>query len=184
MGNTAPSSKLVSRATKPADAPRLKIKRLFSWAVLKLYEEGSIVLWDGPVRPLPVPMPLQILSSSDTNTSGLWKTANSTVSFSTANSTMFSSTFVSSSKFIVSEEDGYLSDPPPHEEEEAYVSLTPALLAGPVREAMRAKGVRGKSTKMGAEDITGYLRRGDERWARVGAWVVEEAMEIVLAEWK
>jgi len=97
---------------------------------------------------------------------------------------MFSSTSVSSSKFVVSAEDGYLSDPPPYEEEEAYVSVTPALLAGPVREAMRAKGLRGKSAKMGAEEITRCLRRGDERWARVGAWAVEEAMEIVLAEWK
>ncbi|OJA09537.1 hypothetical protein AZE42_07002 [Rhizopogon vesiculosus] len=186
--------KTVSHAIKPADAPRVKIKRLFSWAVVKLYEEGSIVLWSGPVRPLPVPIPvpLQPLSSSDTSTSGLWKTANNTASFSTANgsllssanSTMFSSTFVSSSKFVVSAEDGYLSDPPPYEEEEAYVSVTPALLAGPVREAMRAKGLRAKSAKMGAEEITRCLRRVDERWARVGAWAVEEAMEIVLAEWK
>jgi hypothetical protein len=187
------SKSLKSGFNAPAQTKtRLKIKRIFSWAVLKLYEEGSIVLWDGPVCPLPVPIlvPLQ----TDTNTDGLWKTANSTTSFSTANSslfstansTMFSSTSVSSSKFIVSEEDAYLSDPPPHEEEEAYVSLTPELLAGPVREAMRAKGVRGKgkSAKMGAEEITAYLRRGDERWARVGAWAVEEAMEIVLAEWK
>lgn len=98
---------------------------------------------------------------------------------------MFSSTSGSSSKFVVSEEDGYLSDPPPSEEEEAYISLTPALLAGPVREAMRTKGLRGgKIVKMGADEITRHLRRGDERWARVGAWVVEEAMEIVLAEWK
>jgi len=181
QSKVARSSKSVSRATKSTDVPRLKIKRLFSWAVLKLYEEGSIVLWDGPVRPLPVSVPLQALCASDATTNNLWKTANSTMS-STGNNTMFSSTSISSSRFIASEEDGYLSDPPPHEEEESYVSLTPALLAGPVREVMRAKGVHGKSAKKRAEEITGYLRRGDERWARVGAWAVEEAMEIVLAE--
>ncbi|KAG8216715.1 hypothetical protein J3R82DRAFT_6926 [Butyriboletus roseoflavus] len=52
-----------------ADPPHKKMARLFSWAVVKLYEEGSIVLWDGDVRPLPVPpppIPLPPLSS------GLW----------------------------------------------------------------------------------------------------------------
>jgi hypothetical protein len=185
-GAQSSKSKPVSHAIKPADAPRLKIKRLFSWAVLKLYEEGSIVLWDGPVRPLPAPVPVLLPLRTDlsTSTSGLWKTANSSL-LSSANSTMFSSTSGSSSKFLVPEEDGYLSDPPPHEEEEAYISLTPALLAGPVREVMCTKGLRGgKTVKMGADEITRRLRRGDERWARVGAWAVEEAMEIVLAEWK
>ncbi|KAG2036758.1 hypothetical protein BDR03DRAFT_958842 [Suillus americanus] len=185
-----PSSKALAHSqtrTKPTDMPRVKMKRLFSWAVLKLYEEGSIVLWDRPLMPVPV-SGLRPPGSGDT--SGLWKTPNDTAScssanktvFSTANSTMFSSTGASSSKFVMSEEDAYLSDPPMYEEDEAYVSVTPTLLAAPVREIMRAKGVRGKSAKVGAEEITRCLRREDARWARIGAWAVEETMEMILGE--
>jgi hypothetical protein len=82
----------------------------------------------------------------------------------------------------MSEEDAYLSDPPMYEEDEAYVSVTPELLAVPVREIMRAKGIRGKSSKVGAEEITRCLRREDARWARIGAWAVEETMEMILGE--
>lgn len=175
--------------TKPTDVPRVKMKRLFSWAVLKLYEEGSIVLWDQPLTPVAV-SGLRPPGSGDT--SGLWKTANNTANcssanssvFSTANNTMFSSTGASSSKFVMSEEDAYLSDPPMYEEDEAYVSVTPALLAAPVRKIMRARGMRGKSVKVGAEEITRCLRREDARWARIGAWAVEETMEMILGEWK
>lgn len=173
--------------TKPTDVPRVKMKRLFSWAVLRLYEEGSIVLWDQPLVPVSVSVPRPPGSG---DTSGLWKTANNTAScssannsvFSTANSTMFSSTDTSSSKFVLSEEDAYLSDPPMYEEDEAYVSVTPELLAVPVREIMRAKGIQGKSSKIGAEEITRCLRREDARWARIGAWAVEETMEMILGE--
>ncbi|KAG1736119.1 uncharacterized protein EDB91DRAFT_1142931 [Suillus paluster] len=174
---------------KPSDAPRVKMKRLFSWAVLKLYEEGSIVLWDRSLRLLPGALSV-LLSPGFGDTDNLWKTANSTTSFSTANnsvfstanSTMFSTTGASSSKFVMSEEDAYLSDPPMDEEDETYISVTPALLAGPIREIMRAKRIGGKSTKVRAEEIARYLRRGDARWARVGAWAVEEAMEVVLGD--
>ncbi|KIK43583.1 hypothetical protein CY34DRAFT_803670 [Suillus luteus UH-Slu-Lm8-n1] len=185
-----PSSKVLAHSqtrTKPTDVPRVKMKRLFSWAVLRLYEEGSIVLWDQPLVPVSVSVPRPPGSG---DTSGLWKTANNTANcssannsvFSTANTTMFSSTGASSSKFVLSEEDAYLSDPPMYEEDEAYVSVTPELLAAPVREIMRAKGIRGKSSKVGAEEITRYLRREDARWARIGAWAVEETMEMILGE--
>ncbi|KAG1816923.1 hypothetical protein EV424DRAFT_1540632 [Suillus variegatus] len=175
--------------TKPTDVPRVKMKRLFSWAVLKLYEEGSIVLWDQPLTPVAV-SGSRPPGSGDT--SGLWKTLNNTANcssanssvFSTANNTMFSSTGASSSKFVMSEEDAYLSDPPMYEEDEAYVSVTPTLLAAPVRKIMRAKGMRGKSVKVGAEEITRCLRREDARWARIGAWAVEETMEMILGERK
>ncbi|KAG1776314.1 hypothetical protein EV702DRAFT_1109635 [Suillus placidus] len=187
-----PSSKALAHSqtrTKPTDVPRVKMKRLFSWAVLKLYEEGSIVLWDKPLMPVTVSVPHPPGSG---DTSGLWKAATNTASFSsgdnsvfsTANTTMFSSTGSSSSKFVMSEEDAYLSDPPMYEEDEAYVSVTPALLAEPVREIMRAKGMRGKSAKIGADEITRCLRREDARWARIGAWAVEETMETILGERK
>ncbi|KAG0704963.1 hypothetical protein DFH29DRAFT_325765 [Suillus ampliporus] len=175
--------------TKPSDAPRVKMKRLFSWAVLKLYEEGSIVLWDKSASLLPGTISMPRYPGFG-NTNELWKTANSTTSFSTANnsvfstanSTIFSSASASSSKFVMSEEDAYLSDPPMDEEDEVYVSVTPTLLAGPIRDIMRAKGIGGRNAKVKAEEITRCLRRGDARWARVGAWAVEEAMEVILGE--
>ncbi|KAH0835875.1 hypothetical protein J3R83DRAFT_9751 [Lanmaoa asiatica] len=61
------SSNRLTGAGAAADPPRKKMARLFSWAVVKLYEEGSIVLWDGDVRPLPVPPPPLPLPLS-----GLW----------------------------------------------------------------------------------------------------------------
>ncbi|KAG2064303.1 hypothetical protein BDR04DRAFT_280207 [Suillus decipiens] len=187
-----PSSKVHVHSqmrTKSTDVPRVKMKRLFSWAVLKLYEEGSIVLWDKPLMPI---LSSGLRPPGSDHTSGLWKTANNTAStssanssvLSTANSTMFSSTGASLSKFVMSEEDAYLSDPPMYEEDEAYISVTPKLLAAPVREIMRAKGMRGKSAKVGAEEITRCLRREDARWARIGPWAVEETMEMILGEWK
>jgi hypothetical protein len=33
-----------------------KVKRLFSWAIRKLYQDGSIILWDGPVLSPPTRM--------------------------------------------------------------------------------------------------------------------------------
>ncbi|KAH7921737.1 hypothetical protein BV22DRAFT_1038277 [Leucogyrophana mollusca] len=187
---TPPSGKTQTQSQKhkqqeQADPPRLKMKRLFAWAVVRLYEEGAIVLWDGPVRRMPCPPALfaprggggsQIQGQSqrgngDGETSALWKTANST---------LFSTTTGGGSTFDDEDADAELSDP--REGEEAYVPLTPAFLAGYVREAVGRMGTgtgRGRGRgRPSAEDVTACLRRMDARWARVGAWTVEEAMGI------
>lgn len=210
-----------------ADPPRKKIKRLFSWAVVKLYEEGSIVLWDGEVQPLPVPPPPDL--EGERNGNGLWKgdDTRSTVgdpsvscSRSYASSTLANlSTSTSASVLYASSasaslyshyhpprrstkrgqahegregdvdadaDPGYVSDP--GVDEEAYVPLTPQLLAGYVREAMSAlrtgrgrggAGVGRKGTEPTPEDVLAYLRRTDGRWARVGVWAVEEALAVL-----
>ncbi|KIJ61835.1 hypothetical protein HYDPIDRAFT_42336 [Hydnomerulius pinastri MD-312] len=221
----------------PPDPPHKKMKRLFAWAVVKLYEEGSIVLWDGAVRALPrvdPPSSSSLSFAAGGHESGLWKTGDGSI-LSTLSTSTFDPTLTSSSTFLFSsssasasaclfsssalpatherkgEKDGagredpdpdpvYLSDPAP--DEESYVPLTPCFLAGYVRGAVealsRARGrgtasVRGGGTAgvqggtasargVGTptpEDITAYLRRVDARWARVGVWAVEEALEVL-----
>ncbi|KAH7887028.1 hypothetical protein F5I97DRAFT_1095264 [Phlebopus sp. FC_14] len=127
------------------DPSHRKMKRLFQHAVVKLYEEGSIVLWDGKVRELPSACPETDHNGYDDGESnGLWKTGNSTV-FSSGSSSVLFSTSASASLFSAyhasyqpnrGEEDdtAYLSDPPPNEE--SYVPLTPAVLAPYVKEAI------------------------------------------------
>ncbi|KIK79323.1 hypothetical protein PAXRUDRAFT_161560 [Paxillus rubicundulus Ve08.2h10] len=172
---------IVSHRTKPQADPRLpdpphkKMKRLFAWAVVKLYEEGSIVLWDGDVRPLPLPVPPpSIALAVGGETSALWKTGDTTIA---------SASHCSSRETGVDVDSSYLSDPQLNEE--AYVPLTPRLLAGYVRVAvaamiklkLKARGAGGR-TPTGIH-IAAYLRRTDARWAKLGAWAVEEALEVL-----
>lgn len=134
----------------------MRMKRLFMWAVLKLYEQGSIVLYDRPLSPpsdlLPVP------------------------------SAMFLSRHLSSAKCVVPEEDAYLSDPPMYEEDEAYVFVTPKLLIAPVREMMRGMGTRGKSAEVRAESIMRRLQMSDRRWEHIGLKAVEQAMQLIVLD--
>ncbi|KAG1863912.1 hypothetical protein F4604DRAFT_1586773, partial [Suillus subluteus] len=156
------------RWVSPPHAPREKMKRLFLWAILKLYQEGTVVFCDRPLL----------------NVSGLASLPVFDIPKSTriANSSMFWSADISSSQPAVPEQDGYLSDPPPYEEDEAYISVTPSLLAGPVRDIIRTKGIRGKSRAIGAEEILGELKQSDVRWACVGLRAVEEAMETIVVD--
>lgn len=172
--------------TPADDPPRAKMKRLFGWALVRLYEEGSIVLWDGPVHPLP--MPLFGPESS------LWSAAGTSTVFSTSSISASASLFSTGVTDPSTHQDatnGYLSDPQPNEE--AYVSLTPELLSSCVRDALialkrdkgRERGARASKeggAMMGeptAEAIVAYLHRTDSRWARVGVWAVEEALEVL-----
>ncbi|KAI6029666.1 hypothetical protein BKA83DRAFT_315105 [Pisolithus microcarpus] len=174
----APTSK-----RDPSHDPfRAKKKRLFEWALARLYEEGSIILWDGPVHPLPLPVstPEAWIENS------LWsESANSKFSAS-AISMPLSSVSVSRSSGRGTEEDDineYLSDP--QFNEDAYVSLTPELLSAYVKEAAAALkhrkakggGREGGGREPTSEEVAAYLHRTDARWARVGAWAVEEALE-------
>ena len=159
-----------------------KMKRLFGWALVRLYEEGSIVLWDGPMHPLPMPL------SEPENS--LWSTGESSTISSisvSASASLFSSAATNPSAHQDAA-NGYLSDPQPNEE--AYVPLTPELLSTYVRDAVislkrgRGKQRGGRASKEGgagreptAEAIVAYLHRTDARWARVGVWAVEEALE-------
>ncbi|KAG2336095.1 hypothetical protein BDR05DRAFT_1006164 [Suillus weaverae] len=151
-----------------SDHPRVKMKNLFMWAVLQLYEEGSIVLHDTPLA-------LSVFcDSAGSNTA-----SSSAPSDAMLSSALFSCPGVASSMSTISADDGYLSDPPPCEEDEAYVPVTPALLVTPVREIMLARGIKGKSPRVRVEDIARDLKRLDNRWARIDLEDVEEAIQLI-----
>ncbi|KAI0370494.1 hypothetical protein BV20DRAFT_1052262 [Pilatotrama ljubarskyi] len=197
-------------------------KRLFRQAVRTLFQDGSIVLWDGPVRPLPEPALDPLVPSSFS--SALWKSnASTSSSMSTSVSSTKSGSRSSRSfpRYDEWDEEAPLSDP--EAGEEAYVPLTPAYFSRvleraittiiseasrastsssasssatprprPARKApslierLRAQesgaGVGGDGdggTVAGptAAELLAWLRNSDERWARVGLWSVEEALD-------
>ncbi|KAL1949104.1 hypothetical protein VTO73DRAFT_10910 [Trametes versicolor] len=212
------ASKQASKETDLADpkAAAAATKRLFRQAIRTLFQDGSIVLWDGPIRPLPAPALDPLIPSSFS--SALWKANTSTASSTSAS--MSASTTTSSSRTSRSfpaydewDEDAPLSDPEPSEE--AYVPLTPVYfarvleraIASLVAEASAAPAPapsgdatpkprqalslieRLRAQEAGAEggtqaavgptaaELLAWLRNSDERWARVGLWSVEEALE-------
>jgi hypothetical protein len=134
------------------------MKRLFMWAILRLYEEGAIVLYDKPL------IPISLSPSAPP------------VNLPVANSSASSD----AQQCVTSDDDAYLSDPPPLEEDEAYVPVTAMLLAQPVRDVMSARGIRGKSPRVRAEDVLMDLKKLDYRWARVDLQTVDEAIDTIV----
>ena len=189
-----------SRATADASLGPA-VKRLYKQAIRTLFSEGDIVLWNGPVHPLPV----AALDPFTPSSSGLWKANTSIISTASTSS-------ASASRYEEWEEEEALSDPTPNEE--AYVPLTPAyfsrVLEGAIRtivaesaspagetsgeatpkqrksaarstsliERLRAQERASAGPPPGPtkEELLEWLRRSDERWARVGEWTVEEAL--------
>lgn len=167
--------------TKPGEPKSAKMKRLFRYAIRQLYDEGSIVLWDGPVRAMPLAPISAPAFSAATSASGsqkqnrLWRVKDSQTSS------------VSQAGHDAEDEDGELSDPP--EDEDAYLPLTSAYLCKIVESAIadilvkpvarRVDGYKKASPQPGPtpEEITNHLHRRDERWARVGSWAVKDALE-------
>lgn len=182
------SGSAVQNKSKPVQRPQnssreskhAKIKRLFRFAIRQLYEEGSIVLWDGPVRALP--------QSGTQSLDALWK----------ANVSTISAMSVVSAGSQAEEDAGELSDPSP--DEEAYIPLTPQYFADAVEHAIKAVQARAAAAAASkprprprnvwdasaavqspppgptpAEILT-WLRR-DARWERVGEWTVKETLE-------
>ncbi|KAI0642726.1 hypothetical protein C8Q79DRAFT_1096396 [Trametes meyenii] len=218
-----------SASAKPENAPSstsdpkaiaAATKRLFRQAIRTLFQDGSIVLWDGPVRPLPAPALDPLLPSSFA--SALWKAntnASTSVSASASSSRSLSKSSRSFPSYVEWDEDVSLSDPAPGEE--AYIPLTPTYFSRVLERAISqimkeachtssaAAGVTGSDTtpkpasrarpkltslieRMRAQEATSqsgvnagptaaellaWLRNSDERWARVGLWSVEEALE-------
>ncbi|KAI0716673.1 hypothetical protein C8Q76DRAFT_794937 [Earliella scabrosa] len=195
QGGSSRSTAAPGRSSQSEDALRgPAVKRLFKQAIRTLFSEGDIVLWSGPIRPLPDPA-LDLLVPSS---SALWKANTST-----------SSTAPSSRSAISYEEwdEEVLSDPTPGEE--AYVPLTPAYFSRVLEDAIRTimaeaarsveatpkpKSAPGRGVSLidrlraqekenkgpppgpTKEELLAWLRNSDERWARVGEWSVEEAL--------
>ncbi|CAA7267232.1 unnamed protein product [Cyclocybe aegerita] len=179
---TAQKSKSSSTSSSLVPVPRDKLpgkmKRLFQWAIIKLLEEGSIVLWDGPVRSFRA-------SSSILNASRLWKNSNTSDSTLLGDSTLFSSSTTLPLTAVDEEDAGNLSDPPPNEE--AYVSLTGEYLADYVEGAIKI--LVDHYAKLGKpyagatkEGILSVLRKKDDQWRHLGEWTVEDALAMLNKE--
>ncbi|KAI9513232.1 hypothetical protein F5148DRAFT_1157141 [Russula earlei] len=169
-----------------ASAP--KVERLFSWAIRKLYQDGSIILWDGPA--LSVLEPHEALDSS-----ALYRSSQlNNDGRSNAVSARFASTRGTQPTADYIED---LSDPP--SDEEAYAPLSTAYLAAQVEDAIRsltaprtARTGGTENTYLGPaisrrrllplpgptkEDIMVHIKRRDDRWKRINGWAVQEALE-------
>ena len=156
--------------TKSRTNTRERTKRLFRQAIIKLCDEGSFVLWDGPRR---------VWGTEQDASSCLWHT--NTSKDKTVSSVGVSSTVGDS--YLEDSQDHKMSEPDP--KEESYVSLTPALLGKYVEKAIeemcsRKEKVRGsghwgpKGPRL--SEILSRLKV-DGRWRRIGECAVVEALQ-------
>ncbi|KAF9477809.1 hypothetical protein BDN70DRAFT_861244 [Pholiota conissans] len=160
-----PSSKL------SPEIKHARMKELFCFAIKQLSKEGSIIIWDGPIRRCP--------DASVEGVSRLWK-ANTSASTTAGNSTLFSTTLGASLLAEGDDDDeGALSDPQPGEN--AYVSLTPEFMANHVEEAIKSvverKEAKGNPYAGAAKDEVLKELKGDDRWRRLGSWMVDDALK-------
>ncbi|EJF57003.1 hypothetical protein DICSQDRAFT_92861 [Dichomitus squalens LYAD-421 SS1] len=158
--NAAPQSNPSDKRIGKASAPRRSssasgssqgptaaaVKRLFKQAIRTLFTEGDIILWSGPVRPLPAPAPTldPFLSSSSCSTGGLWRANTSTGSATSARSRPSYEEW--------DDDAAELSDPQPGEE--AYVPLTPAYFSRVLEDAIRRLALEKISPAGVSEAIT------------------------------
>lgn len=150
---------------------RERTKRLFCQAIIKLCDEGSVLLWDGPCRVWD--------AEQDGSGSCLWhtNTTTDTIVSSVGPSSMGSNSFLEDSR------DHEMSEPDPNEE--SYVSLTPAHLGKYVEKAIeeicsrkekaRGSGHRGPKGPTLIEILSRL--KVDGRWRRIGECAVAEALQ-------
>ncbi|THV07917.1 hypothetical protein K435DRAFT_959384 [Dendrothele bispora CBS 962.96] len=172
--STAASNSVVQDKENSTSA---RIKRLFRWAILRLIEDGSIVIWPGPAYPC------STVPGNSIHNTLLWKYSSSS---SSANSTLNSdaslfSAASSRSSTTIPDDDEEIVISDPDSDEEAYVSLFPEYLAIEVEAAIRSMTARAQarsssSLRTTKQGILSFLQR-DDRWRKVGEWSVEEALE-------
>ena len=162
----------------PPDKLKARMKRLFQWALVQLLQDGSIILWEGAVRPCP--------AAEDINLDGdasmlLWKT-HSTIS-------SFSNTTNGTSTTMWDNDDDpsvlFPSPPPsPSKVDEAYASMTPDVLVPTVRSTVERLVKRKRKegnpyAGAGLDEVTRSVVRGDDRFRWVLEWSVEDALKIL-----
>lgn len=186
----------VASSSSTTEGSLPKVKRLFSWAIRKLYQDGSIIIWDGSALSVSVLEPHMALDSSALYRSS--RIDNTAHSSSGGPSSRLFSRHGGIQQPAADDSMEDLSDPP--SDEEAYASLSTAYLATQVERAIRSltalqttrRQGTNENTYMGPavsrrrllplpgptkEDITTHLKRGDDRWKRINGWAVQEALE-------
>jgi len=157
--------------SKSRASTRERTKRLFRQAIIRLCDEGSIVLWDGPCRVWGAEQAF--------NSSHLWHT-NATVD-STVSSVGVST--AGGDSHLEDSQDHETSEPDPREE--SYVSLTPAHLGKYVEEAIKeicsrkekARGSGHGGTKGPTLAEIRSRLKADGRWRSIGECTVAEALQ-------
>ncbi|KIL62748.1 hypothetical protein M378DRAFT_165413 [Amanita muscaria Koide BX008] len=158
-----------------------KMKRLFEWAIVQMLREGSMVLWDGPMRTCD--------GSTRAELSRLWKTSTSISTSVGVDSTVFSR-----SCGVVPDIIEEVSEP--EVEEEGYMPITPLFLGNYVETAIRElasttgeTGTKPVSKLRVTRGPTGAAKEGilrrlhrDDRWRYIGEWQVEDALEYLQGE--
>lgn len=181
---------------------RDKMKRLFRFAIVKLHEEGSVIVWPGPPR--------FAATQTCAEISMMW---NSQVS---SDASIFSTSSVSELPADDLLDLESISDVDPNED--VYVPATIPFLAGEIESKMRTMRNRliakSKHSEVDcprlhpnspplrpqasespycrrcfsqcpkADDILDALKRDDDRWQRIGGMAVEEALVHLKAESK
>ncbi|TDL25112.1 hypothetical protein BD410DRAFT_784933 [Rickenella mellea] len=188
----------VSGTSKSMETTSRKTKRLFVKTIRDLYAEGSIVIWDGPVRECGDASQLV-----DDTRSRLWRTAAGDSSSLTASVISTTSSTIGCTTTDGQNSDDDLSEPDP--DEEAYLPVTTRGVAKLVVDAIKvlerrrsrkpvSQGHRSTlPSKSSAylpreppptttRDILMYLRSSDERWGKLGEWVVDAALEELVAD--
>jgi len=155
-----------------------QVKELFKRTIVRLLQDGSIFLWDGPVRPI---LPPQDRFSE----SHIWTTDTSSTKVG-ADSTIFSST-TGISQMGEGQEEVVISDP--EDNEESYFPMSPDYLAGFVEVAIGAINKkyedprrRGQLEKGATRDVVLRYLKQDDRWKYVGEWSIIEALEVLRKE--
>lgn len=163
-----------------------EVKRLFNYAIGQLYQQGSIVIWTGSVKPCRSGMGME-------GASRLWKDR------SERSADMTAGTSTSSKSGILLEDEGDLSDPEPNEE--AYIPLKTSYLADKVAEVIprvKASVQRRRNVEdalkerkrvgeehgyfgVTVEQITRSIKR-DDQWKFLSLDSVQEAVEHLEAE--
>ncbi|KAL0959701.1 hypothetical protein HGRIS_011396 [Hohenbuehelia grisea] len=218
-----PASYAGAQSATARESPHPKMKRLFIHAIRKLYDEGSIVISDGPARSCASLERAYSQNLTNIDDSSLWKL--SSTAANCANTSIMSSVSMLSHRNVLDideslfsvkggdnssrldayrayvqhadDDDAALSDP--REDEESYVPLSPAYLGPMVERVITQLMERAKKSSAPARakqsasapasqagpnavEITACLKRQDGRWARVGEWAVNEALELLEAE--
>jgi len=177
------SGKEKSRKERPPQVPpdklRARMKRLFQWGLVQLLQDGSIMLWDGSMRPCPAD---DMIFGGDASVL-LWKTHSTISSFSTSTNGTLTSASIWDNDDDISEL--FPSPPPsPANAEEAYAPMTPELLLPSVRSALERvlKRKRKEGNPYAGASLNEVMRsvvRGDDRFRWALEWSVEDALKVL-----
>jgi hypothetical protein len=190
----AEASRRAAQPSSTSSTPRIsrkhsaqKVKQLFSSTLIKLHQEGLVVLWDGPAWPLTP----EAAHSAEVST-GLWKDPSSKSSQSRVDKSSASNVSAGLHKLDISsvstrkDDNSELSDP--GQDETSYIPVSATILCADVENIIKTlvedERRQARTARSGAvavrgatkATITARLRHSDEKWMHMGEWIVEDTL--------